>query len=772
MADLNEILSKLRSVKPGGNGYVALCPAHDDHDESLSISEGLDGRVLLKCHAGCSTEAVVDALGLSMADLFNEKLSQVKTAKTVIITTYDYRCEKGNLLYQSCRKSDKSFIFRRPDGNGDYVYNLKGVKTVPYRLPELFTAITNEETVYIPEGEKDVDNLVSIGLIATTNPMGAGKWQDSYSGYFINTNVVILPDNDEPGQKHAQQVAASLNGKAASIKVINFPGLKPKGDVSDWLANGGTAEQLKQLTEETPEWEPEVQESIGFETAMATNENNWPDPEPIDSNLLPVEEIPVEIIPESLKAWVKDVSHRMQVPVDFIAVSVMVECGAIIGTSCCIRPKAHDDWQVVPNLWGGVVGKPGTMKTAALNEAFKPLSRLEARANESYQEAEADYETEKTVFNVEKEVIKKDIEQAAKQKEVTKLDELKEEYQSLAPPPPPVWRRYKTSDSTVEKLGELLKDNPRGILIFRDELVGLLNSWEKDNRQTDRAFFLEAWNGYGSMTTDRIGRGTVHCDNLCISIFGGIQPARLRAYLSQAHSELKNDGLFQRMQLLIYPDDPTDWEMIDESPDRKARERAHRIIENLSNLDPVKHGALEEEDEKIPYFRFDPEAQQFFYKWLTELQDKIRNQDETPVMLEHLNKFRSLMPSLALIDHLICCAESDLNAQVSYASAERAAAWCEYLESHARRIYGLLASKTKRATAELAKKLKEKRLEDKFSIRDIYRNNWRGLEEKHIVKAACQELEEAGWIKLIKINLTGRQPKEVYIVNPKIYSKM
>jgi len=128
---------------------------------------------------------------------------------------------------------------------------------VPYRLPELLQAVKQGETIFIPEGEKDVDNLARLGLAATTSPMGAGKWRDYYSEHLRGANVVILPDNDEPGRKHAQHVAQSLHGKAASVKVLELPGLPAKGDVSDWLATGGTKEELLRLAAEAPEWEPE-----------------------------------------------------------------------------------------------------------------------------------------------------------------------------------------------------------------------------------------------------------------------------------------------------------------------------------------------------------------------------------------------------------------------------------------------------------------------------------------------------------------------------------
>jgi len=252
---MNRILSRLNGVKPCGNGWKALCPAHDDHKPSLKVDEAEDGKVLLKCFAGCDTKDILAAIGLTMRDLYPEpeqKHGQEGPGK--IIATYGYKDADGRLLFQVCRTADKRFFQRRPDGKGGWLNGLGDVKPVLYRLPEVLQALKQGETIFIPEGEKDVDNMARVGLAATCNPMGAGKWRDHYSNWLKGANVVILPDNDEPGRKHAQQVAQSLYGKAASVKVLELPGLPAKGDVSDWLEAGHTKEELMRLAEETPDW--------------------------------------------------------------------------------------------------------------------------------------------------------------------------------------------------------------------------------------------------------------------------------------------------------------------------------------------------------------------------------------------------------------------------------------------------------------------------------------------------------------------------------------
>jgi hypothetical protein len=171
-----------------------------------------------------------------------------------VVAEYDYTDEHGEVLYQACRTNPKGFFQRRPDGEGGWEYKLNNVRRVLYRLPELLQA-DQAATVFVCEGEKDADALRNLGLVATTNAGGAGKWRYEYNEHLCGRNVVILPDNDEPGHEHGEQVSKSLSGVAASVKVVSLPGLPEKGDVSDWLKAGGTAEMLLEFSNKQPDVE-------------------------------------------------------------------------------------------------------------------------------------------------------------------------------------------------------------------------------------------------------------------------------------------------------------------------------------------------------------------------------------------------------------------------------------------------------------------------------------------------------------------------------------
>jgi putative DNA primase/helicase len=274
-----------------GTGWLTWCPCHEDHDPSLSISAGNDGKILVKCHAGCSNPIVIGELkARNLWPSRDGNVADLPKGRARIIKTYDYRDAQGNLAFQVCRMIPKSFRQRRPDGQGGWVWGLTAddyyrhpgkkdwfrvnrtppsgaeVKHFPecppilYRLDELLRA-DPATPVFICEGEADADALAALGLVATTCPMGAGKWRKKFNQYFQGKRVIILADNDDPGRAHAQDVARNLHGVAASIKVVELPDLPDKGDVSDWLAAGGTVEQLQILVDATAEWKPRSQDA-------------------------------------------------------------------------------------------------------------------------------------------------------------------------------------------------------------------------------------------------------------------------------------------------------------------------------------------------------------------------------------------------------------------------------------------------------------------------------------------------------------------------------
>ena len=377
------------------------------------------------------------------------------------------------------------------------------------------------------------------------------------------------------------------------------------------------------------------------------------------------------------------------------------------------------------------------------------------------------YETELAAHEAHQAAAEKKMKQAAGKggpKDTELMREAKAELAGLEPPDEPRPRRFKTNDATTEKIGDLLVHNPAGLLVFRDELIGLLASWDKEGREGDRAFYLEGWNGTGSFNIDRISRGSLRVPNLCLSVFGGIQPDLLESYLASMTSNLDNDGRIQRFQVLVFPDGVA-WQWVDRHPAKGAREAVRDVFDRLANFDPLLCGANAANDfVKLPHVGFDQNAQEIFVEWATSLNTVKIDREQSPLMRQHLAKFEKLFCAIALILHLAEGRSGDVRED----TAERAAAWCDYLEGHARRVYALLDASKITAAQALGSKLAARKLIDGFTAREVARKGWRNLDTAAKAEAALALLEENGWVRAIEgpDQPQGGRPTVRYCVNP------
>jgi antitoxin (DNA-binding transcriptional repressor) of toxin-antitoxin stability system len=228
------------------NGRNWTCPSHEDANPSLSVTEGRDGRVLVRCHAGCEFDAIVAAIGLQPADLAPATRDVEWTPFGEPVATYRYVDQRGKLLYGVCRFEPKTFRQWRPDESkrGGRSWSVRGVTLVPYRLPELLAAVADGRPVHVVEGEKDVAAIVAAGGEATTFAMGAGKWRPGYAKWFEGADVVVVADDDEPGHRHAATVARALAGVAATVRIVKAAEGK---DAADHLAAGHGLDQFAPL---------------------------------------------------------------------------------------------------------------------------------------------------------------------------------------------------------------------------------------------------------------------------------------------------------------------------------------------------------------------------------------------------------------------------------------------------------------------------------------------------------------------------------------------
>ena len=586
-------------------------------------------------------------------------------------------------------------------------------------------------------------------------------------------HIIIAGDDDHltkgnPGKTKAEEAAA---GVGASVVLPDFGNKRPEKatDFNDLHCLKGL-DAVRKCFETIPEPLQISLADTGLEERQKREINKWLTPKEIKAELLPVDKLKPKLIPEPLRDWLEDIAHRMQVPLDFSASACVVMLSSIIGTRLSIRPKKNDSWQVIPNLWGSLIQRPSQLKSPPVQEVFRVLDKLEAESFKQNEDAQNTYQNENRKFKMRQNICEDNLRKAFKKGDQIEIGSAENELESLEAKPPekPQIRRFQTQDATPEKLQELLSENPQGILVFRDELNGFLMSLEKEGHETARAFYLEGWNGGGSFTQDRIGRGTIRSNLICISLFGTIQPAKIIPHIRKAKSETGNDGLFQRFQITVYPDS-VKWNYIDKAPNLTAQGRAFKLIRRLTEMNLRELDCVQGEADGIPYLRFSDDAQELFEAWIKVLEtEKLNNIDESSALLEHFGKYRSLMPSLALIFHLLDIADSNKIGDISLLAATQAAQWCEYLESHARRIYGMAEDITARAAGSLSKKIKAGKLEDNFTAREVHRKGWELLTEIEIVNEALTDLVEVNWLREIPILPTEKGGRKTikYQINP------
>jgi hypothetical protein len=421
------------------------------------------------------------------------------------------------------------------------------------------------------------------------------------------------------------------------------------------------------------------------------------------------------------------------------------------------------------------------MKTDAIKEGFRPVGTLIAEARKAHEANALAMEGKSARIRAEIKSIERRMTAAARgepPKEthpVERLEALETEFvnktrelsEAVAHE-----RRYYTQDTTVEKMGELLQKNPRGMTILRDELSGWLQTLAKPGREGDREFYLEGWNGTGAYTVDRIARGTIHIPAHTISIVGGIQPGKLRPLLDSAISGGSgDDGLMQRFQLLVWPDRLPEWSKPTGWGDLEGKSRANAVFTFLDTIDA---GVVGAQAADIPYLRYSPGAQALADTWRDTLERRLRSGelDDTPAYASHLSKYRSLLPSLALTFYLIEFAGKTsgvAKGTVSEQHVRLAADWCDFLEEHARKLYAAEIQAGVSAAHALAAKILAGAVFGGQSVRELYRAQWAGLRTPDLVLAGITDLTSLGWLRVdTEHPMGGGRPSQIIRLHPEL----
>lgn len=507
---LDLVLSKLERVKKTGAGYTARCPDpnHNDRKPSLSVGRGDEGQVLLKCHAGCNVEDIVAAMGLTMSDLYpdrNQKDSgrRQRSGPSRIVECYDYTDEQGALLYQNCRKEPKDFIARRPDGNGGWIWSLNDVRRVPFNLAALSNRKPNEP-IFLCEGEKDALRLTELGQLATCHKsLGGDGWMAEWNRHLAGNPVVILRDNDRAGIDFAERSASAIHGGGIPVTVVALPGLPVNGDVSDWLDQGRTVDELIEIAESEPKWQPEQDGT----------------PPPVVPLYPP---FPTDVFPPRMRALCEQASGAFGYPADYVALPALAALGTMAGGSIELVPKFGWFERIVG--WYVQIGDPGSAKSPAQELALAPVQKIQRELYDYYKTLSDNY------FDLPKNERKGD---------------------------PPDLEVLMTTDTTIEGVA---KHHRHSLLIAPDELTAWLAGFNRYRGAgaSERGQWLSLW-ALTQIVVSRASRGAVIIPLPTVNVTGGIQPDRLRMLLQDAKGDSMNDGFLDRLLPCWPVSDPPDW---------------------------------------------------------------------------------------------------------------------------------------------------------------------------------------------------------------------
>lgn len=388
------------------------------------------------------------------------------------------------------------------------------------------------EEIWWPEGEKDVNSLTKINILAIT----FGGTSDLPSGCeksVAGCSVVICADNDDTGREHAERKALLSSSVANAVRVLHFPD-KPGGDVSDWLAAGHSEQELRQMAEAAPLWQP----------AAVLPNDAWDDPDwtilIAGRGSLPA--FPVDTLSPEWQGWLLRSAHGAGVTPDHVIVPLLAIASSLIGTARRIR--ASRPWSEPFTLWTAVIGDSGTGKTPGLGVTKRALVNIERSRRDRIAELQRAHETKA---------------QAAKDAEALWKEEVKAAVaDSHEPPLKPaeatspgefVAPRLFVSNATIERIARLFQGRPSGMLVIADELAGLFLNMSRYSKGQDNEFWLESWNGE-SFVVERVSAPPLMIDHLLVGITGGFQPDKLSLSL-----EGKHDGMYARI-LFGWPREP------------------------------------------------------------------------------------------------------------------------------------------------------------------------------------------------------------------------
>jgi len=624
-----------------------------------------------------------------------------------------------------------------------------------------------DAAVLVVSGEKcrDAASRALPGFVAVTWPGGDQAVGKADWAPLAGRKVTLWPDADDSGRDAMERLARRLHGQASVIRMLDTTGERKGWDIADAMDTDGwdTSVLKAWASERVRTWAPpepgpdpghaprdeELPVSDAPEPAAEPRSDRdlWPDP----LNLLGAFEPPeirADWLPPQLVAYVFDQADLLGADPSTLALSCIVACAAAIHDGIEIQPKRHDPtWTEQARLWGAIVGDPSIRKTPAIKKAIGHLRKIDMQLAEESGARLADYERE---LKIHKKREAAHINGEAKGEVMGDLGE---------PPAPPLLERLMAEDITIEAMSNVLKDNPRGVLVINDELsgwFGSMDAYKGGGGGKDRGLWLEIYNG-GPKRVDRVMRGTIFVPNWSASILGGIQPESIRRISGQMY----DDGLLQRFMVVCGKPVPAGAQ--DRSPDMDAIKAYRALLDELFATAPS--------DTPVRL----SEGAHTWRERVSAFSHGLAQADMlTTSFRSHLGKWDGLFARLLLVFH---CIEARTSGKypsaipVSEATARRVHDFMRYfLFPHAAAFYmGVMARSERDTAAEwLADWILADR-RDTVTLRDVMQayKRWRALpdwQQRNVMRA----LEDAAW--LLPAGETTDRRTNRWEVNPKVHT--
>lgn len=528
----------------------AWCPLHEERrSPSFSVFDNKDsGHKWWKCHssAGCGSGNLIDlymrvrkidfdrALD-ELCDRFGIKGPPKRPARPVRsgppTATYVYEDHERQPRMRVLRFDDpgggKRFVQQRPDEGGGWISGVKGVDLIPFKLPDWM----DREFVVLVEGEKCALALWSLGVPATTTPAGAGNWREEYAHWFTGKRVLIIPDNDAPGRGYGIAAGRDIVKVAAEVRWLDLPDLGPKEDVADWIARGGTVQQLKALVKDLPKWTPPPPEPARNGSAHAQPAGPDEDDEPEEREIV-TERVkrytaahgvdPFSLVPQGtfLSSYVAYASKYTDAPEIFHVACGYTILGAALGR------------QVVWPVWGGVYPNFYTVLVGPSTTSRKS-----------------------TAIRLAKGVLQHAF-------------------------PSRIW----PEEFSYEGLIEVMKQTPVGILLY-SELASLLAIFGRSYSEGAKSLFVNLFDSPDKLER-RLRTETIQIEGICASILAGSAESWLETSLGQ--TGIAGGFLSRLFIFLTSPDDKTRWMGFPPDPDpweqEDLGEHLRRLAENAGKF--------------------------------------------------------------------------------------------------------------------------------------------------------------------------------------------